>query len=147
MYILLNFYYYILKNNYPNIVITKITNWIVACNYLLVIIKKMIIYIYKTITMFDYNFIRLLLKYNYALSYFYETGTTHEYLNKVKVKQSKLSHIRNDMDQSLFFDGEYDFIYEQSFIDFFYYYNDWYISFPNMERLRRIYERTINYSI
>ena len=97
--------------------------------------------------MFDYNFIKLLLKYNYGLSYFYENGTTQEFLNKVKVKQPKISHIRNNMDQSLFFDSEYDFIYENTFTDFFHYYNDWYISFPNMERLRRIYERTLNYSI
>ena len=105
----------------------------------------MIIYIYKTITMFDYNFIKLLLKYNYGLSYYYEPATTLKYCNKVKVKQHKLANIRNDIDNSIFNDGEYDFISEQTFIDFFCYYNDWYISFPNMDRLRRIYERTLNY--
>jgi hypothetical protein len=95
--------------------------------------------------MFDYNFIKLLSKYNYSLLYYYEPATTLGFLNTVKVKQPKLAHIRNDDDQSLFFDGQYDFTYEQSFIDFFDYYNIWYISFPNMERLRRIYERTLNY--
>ena len=96
--------------------------------------------------MFDYNFIKLLLKYNYSLEYFYEPATTLEYCNRVKVKQPKLPHIHNDdIDHSIFNDGKYDFIYEQSFIDFFDYYNIWYISFPNMERLRRIYKRTLNY--
>ena len=105
----------------------------------------MIIYIYKTITMFDYNFIKLLLKYNYSLEYFYEPGSTWQYTNKVALKQPKLSRIRNDIDHSIFYDGEYDFLYEDTFSDFFHYYNDWYISFPNMDRLRRIYERTLNY--
>ena len=95
--------------------------------------------------MFDYNFIKLLLKYNYSLSYYYEPAITLEYCNKVKHKQCKLRRIRNDIERSIFDDGEYDFISEQSFEDFFCYYNDWYLSFPNMERLKRIYERAINY--
>ena len=34
-------------------------------------VENTYIYIYKTITMFDYNFIKLLLKYNYSLEYFF----------------------------------------------------------------------------
>ena len=59
--------------------------------------------------MFDYNFIKLLLKYNYSLEYFYEPATTLEYCNRVKVKQPKLPHIHNDdIDHSIFNDGKYD---------------------------------------
>ena len=105
----------------------------------------MINFIYKIITMFDYNFIKLLLKYKLCLSYFYEPGLTSHFSNKVKAKQHKLNHIYADINQSIFYDGECDFVYEQSFENFFYYYNKWYISFPNMERYRRIYEETTHY--